>query len=201
MGRVSDARERILESARGLIYSRSYAGVGVQEICDRAKVKKGSFYHFFPSKRDLTLAVLDECRAFSLELIARAFAPGVPPLRRLERYVELSFETQARLKKETGHMPGCPFSNLACELSTQDEVIRMRLDAIFRDLAAPIEKALRDAVADGALPKIAIRASAEAVLAYWEGVVLLAKTRNDPRLILKLGKNTVPLLKPAGRGR
>ena len=54
---------------------------------------------------------------------------------------------------------------------------------------------------EGALPNIDIRTSAQAVLAYWEGVVLLAKTRNDPRLILKLGKNTVPLLKPAGKAR
>ena len=45
-----------------------------------------------------------------------------------------------------------------------------------------------------ALPNIDIRTSAQAVLAYWEGVVLLAKTRNDPRLILKLGKNTVPVI-------
>ncbi len=201
MGRVSEARQRILESARGLIYSRSYAGVGVQEICERAGVKKGSFYHFFPSKRDLTLAVLDECRAHSLEIIARAFQPGIPPLARLDRYVEMGYETQVRIKKETGHMPGCPFSNLASELSTQDEVIRKRLDGIFRDLAAPIEQALRDAVEEGALPNIDIRTSAQAVLAYWEGVVLLAKTRNDPRLILKLGKNTVPLLKPAGKAR
>ncbi|UCD12029.1 MAG: helix-turn-helix transcriptional regulator [Nitrospinaceae bacterium] len=45
---MSDAKQRILDSARGLIYSRSYAGVGVQEICKHAGVKKGSFYHFFP---------------------------------------------------------------------------------------------------------------------------------------------------------
>lgn len=141
--------------------------------------------------------MLDECHAHSLELIARAFDPKIPPLERLQRYVELGHETQARLKQETGHMPGCPYSNLSSELSTQDEVIRKRLDDIFQDIIAPIEAALKEAVREGALPGVDPRASAEAVFAYWEGVVLLAKTRNDPNLILKLGQNTLPLLKPA----
>lgn len=55
-----DTRQRIITSARDLIYGRSYAGVAVAEICARAEVKKGSFYHFFPSKQDLSLAVIDE---------------------------------------------------------------------------------------------------------------------------------------------
>jgi len=201
MGRASDARQRIIDSARGLIYQRSYADVGVQEICDRAEVKKGSFYHFFPSKRDLTLAVLDECHGQSQALIARAFDPKIPPLARLKRLVELNYEAQANLKKTSGHMPGCPYSNLACELSTQDETIRQHLDGIIKDLIRPIESALIEAVQAGELPGIDTHRSAEAVFAYWEGVVLLAKTRNDPELILKLGMNTLPLLEPEKKAR
>ena len=60
MGRHSDARERLIEAAGELWHTRSYADVGVSEICDHAGVQKGSFYHFFSSKRDLALAVIDE---------------------------------------------------------------------------------------------------------------------------------------------
>ena len=59
MAPTNSTKERILTSALDLIYARSYADVGVQEVCEQAGVKKGSFYHFFPSKRDLTLAALD----------------------------------------------------------------------------------------------------------------------------------------------
>ena len=59
MPQVSHAKEKLLDSALDLMYARSYRDVGVQEICEHAGVKKGSFYHFFPSKRDLTLAALD----------------------------------------------------------------------------------------------------------------------------------------------
>jgi len=58
MTQVHDTKQRLLDTAQRLFYARSYEDVGVQEICQEAGVKKGSFYHFFPSKRDLTLAIL-----------------------------------------------------------------------------------------------------------------------------------------------
>ena len=59
MGRTSDAKQKLIDSAIELIHSRSFADVGVNELCQHAGVKKGSFYHFFPSKQDLTLTALD----------------------------------------------------------------------------------------------------------------------------------------------
>jgi TetR/AcrR family transcriptional repressor of nem operon len=191
MGRTSNAKQRILDSACQLIYSRSYANVGIQEICNLAEVQKGSFYHFFRSKRDLTLAMLDHFQEFSGAHMMQAFAPEIPPLDRFDRFVQLGYEEQKKLKEETGHMPGCPFSNLASELSTQDEVIRAKLDGIFRDMIAPFEQALRDAIAEGLIPESDVTTTAEGIFAYFEGIVLLAKTRNDPELLLKLGPNAV----------
>lgn len=59
MGRTSDAKDRLIAAAMELMYARGYTAVGVQEICDRAGVNKGSFYHFFPSKQALVLAVIE----------------------------------------------------------------------------------------------------------------------------------------------
>ena len=41
---------KLIDSASELIHSRSYADVGVNELCEHAGVKKGSFYHFFPNR-------------------------------------------------------------------------------------------------------------------------------------------------------
>ncbi len=38
----------------------AYHAVSVDEICTRANVKKGSFYHFFDSKMNLALQTMDE---------------------------------------------------------------------------------------------------------------------------------------------
>jgi len=46
MGRVSDAKDRMLEAAIKLVWRNSYGAVSVEDICSEAGVKKGSFYHF-----------------------------------------------------------------------------------------------------------------------------------------------------------
>ncbi|MFD6676979.1 TetR/AcrR family transcriptional regulator [Rhodococcus zopfii] len=46
MGRFSDARERLLAASGDLMHQLGYAAIGVAEICARAGVRKGSFYHF-----------------------------------------------------------------------------------------------------------------------------------------------------------
>jgi TetR/AcrR family transcriptional repressor of nem operon len=49
----ADTRTRILATAREMFHGRSFADVGIQEICEGAKVQKGSFYHFFPLQAGL----------------------------------------------------------------------------------------------------------------------------------------------------
>ena len=47
MGRTSDADERLKDAALALIWEESYGAVTIDDICNRAEVKKGSFYYFF----------------------------------------------------------------------------------------------------------------------------------------------------------
>ena len=40
MGRVSDAKERLMEAVRDLIWAGSYGSTSVDDICERAEVRK-----------------------------------------------------------------------------------------------------------------------------------------------------------------
>jgi len=198
---VHDTKQRLLDTARELFYARSYEDVGVQEICQEAGVKKGSFYHFFPSKRDLTVAMLDESwKQFRETLLADAFVPDITPLERIQRLLDMQYRHHPAVKDKTGHVFGCPFGNLAGEMSTQDEVIRARVKRIFKDLEAPIEAVLEEAVAAGDLPEIDSRATASAMVAYLEGLSLMAKTHNNPDIVRQLGPAILGLAVPVGEG-
>jgi TetR/AcrR family transcriptional repressor of nem operon len=198
MDTTPDTRQRLINSAQELIYASSYSDVGVQQICDQAGVRKGSFYHFFPSKRDLTLAVLDQMQTFFRDtIISSAFASDIPPLQRIDRFFKQSYTFHKQMKQASGHVPGCPFGNLGSEMSTQDEVIRTRVEAIFSNLEKHFESVLSDAVASGELPEIDIAATAQAIFAYVEGIMVIAKTRNDPELIRELGQRALQLAVPA----
>ncbi|MBT3013386.1 MAG: TetR/AcrR family transcriptional regulator [Candidatus Thiodiazotropha endolucinida] len=188
MSITPDTKERILATARDLFHGRSYADVGIKEICTLAKVQKGSFYHFFPSKRDLAMAVIDSMADdWAHGFVAEAFDEALPPLERLDYMVDAVYFWQKAAKNLEGRMPGCLFGNLALEISTRDEVIRARLNAVFNKASARFHQALEEAVENGEIPPLDTEATATAMLAYLEGVILLAKTRNDPDVVRSLG--------------
>src|SRR5436190_10451988 len=88
MGRVSDAKERLMEAVRELIWTGSYGSTTIDQICDQAGVKKGSFYYFFDSKSDLAAAALEEEGRKRRPDLDAIFSPTVPPLERLKKYLE-----------------------------------------------------------------------------------------------------------------
>ncbi|MES9964442.1 MAG: TetR/AcrR family transcriptional regulator [Candidatus Sedimenticola sp. 20ELBAFRAG] len=188
MNPAIDTRTRILATARELFHSRSYADVGIKEICDIAKVQKGSFYHFFPSKQDLAMAVIDDMADdWAHGFVAEAFDQNLPPIERLDYMVDAAYYWQKAAKDIEGRMPGCLFGNLALEVSTRDDVLRAKLNAVFDKARARFHETLDEAVETGAMPPLDTKATAAAMLAYLEGIILLAKTKNDPDLVLLLG--------------
>lgn len=188
MNTETDTRSRILATAREMFHGRSYADVGIQEICVGAKVQKGSFYHFFPSKQDLAMAVIDDMADdWAHGFVAEAFDQNLAPLERLEYMIDAAYYWQKATTDIEGRMPGCLFGNLALEMSTRDDVMRAKLNAIFDKARDKFRATLDEAVQSGALAAMDTEQTATAMLAYLEGIILLAKTRNEPELILVLG--------------
>src|SRR5580658_7718315 len=104
MGRTSDAKERLLEAALELIWERSYGVVTIDAICDKAKVKKGSFYYFFDSKSTLAIAALED----NWQNITKAkwdaiFSASTPPLDRIRNFMQSVYDGQAEVAKTYGH--------------------------------------------------------------------------------------------------
>ena len=183
-----DTRQRILEVAKSRFHNRSYADVGIKEICDKAQIQKGSFYHFFPSKRDLALAVIEDfADDWAHGFVAEAFDPKLQPMERIDYMIDAAYFWQKAAKDLEGHMPGCLFGNLALEISTQDDVLRAKLIAVFRQAKARFQDTLEQAVSKNEIAPLDTERTAEAMLAYLEGLILLAKASNDPETIYRLG--------------
>jgi TetR/AcrR family transcriptional repressor of nem operon len=190
MPRSSTARARLIDSASRLIHASTYAAASVDDLCADAGVRKGSFYYFFPSKRDLALAAIDERWARAqANILEPAFALDVEPLQRIVRFFHRAADNQ-----RGGTVLGCPFGNLALEVSTQDELIRDKVRAVFDGYMAYFERALREAAANGSIPAANIEGAAQALLACFQGAMLLAKTHNDPSVVHKMADHALTLV-------
>lgn len=199
MGRTSDAKERLIDTAVLLIRAKSYSSVSVDDLCTHAGVRKGSFYHFFKSKRDLALAAVDSWwDSMKADVLEPAFQPDVPPLRRIERLFERAVSQQSLNQEQMGQFQGCPLGNLTLEVSSQDEVMRQKLESTFDGFSNYIEKSLTEALADGSLaPGLPVRETAQALLSYLYGIILMAKASNDSHLMETLSTRALHLVSPS----
>jgi TetR/AcrR family transcriptional repressor of nem operon len=194
--RVSDAKEKLLDSAVKLVFTNSYEGVGIDDICRDAGVKKGSFYYFFESKKDLVIGSLE--RFFESQvrrMLLDVFSADATPEEKIERYFLAIYDFQKALKKGGGRVCGCHFGNVAIEMSTQDEAMRSAISRLLSEIARCIEAALLGP--KGGLAPGRASLCSQQVLAYMEGTVLLAKVDNDPERIRTLSSGAVALVAAA----
>lgn len=82
-----------------------------------------------------------------------------------------------------GRVRGCLFGNLALEISTREDMPRAKLIAVFNKTKERFRETLEEAVATGAMAPLDTDSTATAMLAYLEGIILLAKTQNDPEVV------------------
>jgi TetR/AcrR family transcriptional repressor of nem operon len=93
---------RLLEVAHDLIWESSYGSVSVDDICTKAVVKKGSFYHAFKSKSDLAVAAFEHHWQQNLPAIELTFSKQRPPLERLKCYCDRMVAGQIERTEHSG---------------------------------------------------------------------------------------------------
>ena len=115
----SEARERILETARDLFYRNGYRATGINEIIRKSAVAKATFYAHFPSKEDLAVAYVQAQNELDAETLAEHLGPLSGPhakLMGLFAYIETwSRERQYR---------GCSYLNIASEVPDPSHPVR-----------------------------------------------------------------------------
>ena len=179
MGRVSDAKKRLMDAVAELIWTGSYGSTTIDQICDKANVKKGSFYYFFESKADLAVASIDaECAKMQPELDA-IFSPTVPPLERLRRHCDFGYKLQSEVKDKCGCVLGCPLFTLGSEVSTQESRLQKKVQEILDRKLKYLETAIRDAHAAGLIDAPDAQAKAKMLFAYYQGLLTQARINND----------------------
>lgn len=179
MGRTSNADQRLMDASLYLLWGESYGSVTIDDICRRADVCKGSFYHFFGSKSDLAVKALDRMwRDFKPQL-EEMFAPSIPPIERIRNYCQNTYATQLELQEDHGRVLGCVLCSLGSEIGNRDEAIRTKVCALLEDIRGYWVQAIADAQDEGSIPPGDTLERVQDAMAFYEGLVAQARLHND----------------------
>jgi len=194
MGRVSDAKQRLMDAILRLIWTGSYGSTTIDLICEKAEVNKGTFYYFFESKADLAVAALDADWQVRKSQFDAIFSATVAPLERLSQFCDLAYRKQTSAKQECGRVLGCPLYTLGSEICTQEERLRGKIQEILGCHRKYIESAIRDAQAEHLVEVVDAPEKARMIHAYYEGLLTQARIQNDAEVLRELERGVFSIL-------
>lgn len=174
-------RQKLIDTASDLIWTSSYAAVSVDDICKAADVKKGSFYHYFPSKQDLAITTMEEYYEQVVKPdMERLFASDLSAVERLERMSDSVIEEQKDTLKKYGRVCGCPFGALASEMIGDDmKAMADKLGEMFTRCKHYMRMVMAQAADEGLIAKDDIDIKTEEVHDFVTGLMMMARIHNS----------------------
>ena len=169
---MSMPREKLLDVAFDEIYHNGYYATSVDKILKTASMNKGSMYHFFKSKKELGLAVINERVS---DYIENKYSV-------LLQYDENIIDELLKLikdRKNSDFVTGCKVNNLVQELSPKDPDFKSALEVIYFRFEEIIAEVLQKAILNNEIQHDDAKALGVYVVASLEGCLITAKKSHN----------------------
>ncbi len=195
MAKPGITKDKLVEVAFDLIWDQGYGSVSVGDICERAGVNKGSFYHFFESKTDLVIAAHEHFWEVKRPEMDRIFSSQVPPLERIHLWCEWVYATQKERLEMHGHVCGCPYASVGTEVAGCDDRIRATSERLMARGLKYFENTIADAIREGLVSVTDPAQAAQRICCLITGIMVSAKVQNsldvfkdlEPSILNQLG--------------
>ena len=165
-------KERLLIATFEEIYENGYYSTSVDKILKKAKMNKGSMYHYFKSKKELVLAVID---VHVFGYIDKKYSAI---LNVNENYIESMFKV-LKNRDSFNYTLGCRLNSLVQELSHHDQDFKNALEKVYLHFEDIIYKVLLKAKEHYEIEHPDIKQLSIYVVASIEGCLSSAKKSQD----------------------
>jgi TetR/AcrR family transcriptional repressor of nem operon len=174
---ATDVKQQLLDKGMAMLLKQGYHDLGLAALLQSTHIPKGSFYHYFKSKEDFALQVLElymQGAHQGLDLCLRD--DSLPALRRVRHFFELSEQKY----REEGYL-GCLVGGLGQELSGVSEVFRRKVEQCFSQIEGRLAEGLELAIRRGELKRgTDAQKLAKLLMNCWEGAALRSRLLRDP---------------------
>ena len=178
-----ETRELLIRKGMDLLTEKGFISTGISELLAGSQIPKGSFYHYFKSKDEFGLEVLDSYGQYFDDLLdGYLLVETTAPLDRLQYFI--AGATRWIIKHEFRR--GCLIGNVGQEASGLDQAFCEKLEHIFQGWQSRIAVCLEAARANNDIPQeIDCHRMAAFFWIGWEGAILRAKlVKSDAPLVL-----------------
>jgi TetR/AcrR family transcriptional repressor of nem operon len=146
IAKETGTREKLLEVGAQAIAEKSFNSCGLAEILSRAGIPKGSFYHYFASKEDFGVALIEKEIEEYMELLRPILGDRRrSPVARLRAVFELSREECTA----NGAARQCLIPKLALETAQLSETVHAAVKCAYEQWSAVLARVIREAQAAG----------------------------------------------------
>ena len=169
-----------------MINARGFSHTSVEDLIEATGLSgKSHFYHYFPSKQALSIAVIDrQFERFTERGLAILSEPMIEPVDRLALFID----TLVALQRDRESGTGSPFGNLAGELADSHEEFRRRLDDVFARWTDQVDALLQEA-RPALRDDVDTTKLARFIVASLEGGMLITRVPRDIAVMEGIGED------------
>ncbi|MEM8875806.1 MAG: TetR family transcriptional regulator C-terminal domain-containing protein [Planctomycetota bacterium] len=177
----TDVRERMIEVGTDVIGQKGYHGCGLNEILKTAGVPKGSFYHYFKSKEDFGVAIVEDFTArYGLKLTQKLTDRRKPAIDRLRSH----FQDAEGWYDKNGFDQTCLVAKLGMDVASMSPDMQEALKSGMGHWKSIFARCLREAQEHGEIaeswdPDLL----ASFLLDAWEGVAVQTQIMRSTQAI------------------
>ncbi len=167
---MTNTKTKILDLAEQLTQTRGFNGFSYLDLADEIGIKAASIHYYFRSKDDLAVALVERTHQSHSQIFEDMNSAVNTPKKRLEAVIEY-FQNYAVNKKF------CLCGMMAAELQSVSPRVSKLLDVYFTGYQAWLAQQFKEMGHKNA-KLLAVR-----FLSGLEGSLLLARLRNDPKIV------------------
>ena len=169
---LMDTKQRLLEMGLELLLKQGYNRTGIQEVLGAVGVPKGSFYHYFKSKEDFGVQVIEHYASKSLLEMEACLGQPAAPLERLKNFFTMGRE-QLKADNFSG---GCLIGKLTQEMGDLNRAFERCLEKKYRAIRERLAVCLAEAQNEGQIGQMASAEDlADFLLNSWQGAIMRTK--------------------------
>jgi len=159
-----NSRELLLDSAFNEFYKNGYQGANIATILKEVNMNKGSMYHFFKSKKELGLAVIEE-------KIEKNIITRYTRVLENENSVEILFKVL--IDTPDSFIYGCPLNKMSQEMLYIDDDFKKSLSTAYKKFNNLVEKILIKGIKNDEIHNSSAELTALLIIATYEGALMI----------------------------